>query len=75
LLIEVVRGDDRVLVSHKLSPGAWAGALRFAAHSFQYTGDGSGDVRLRIKAAGPQTSGRFHGAIDNIIVRKDEAKK
>ena len=75
LLIEVLRGDDRVLASHKHSPGAWNGTLQFAAGSFQYTGDGSGDVRLRIKPAGTQTSGRFHGAIDNIIVRKDEAKK
>jgi hypothetical protein len=75
LLIEVLRGDDRVLASHKHAPGAWSGTLKFAASSFQYTGDGSGDVRLRIKPAGPQTSGRFHGAIDNIIVRKDEAKK
>ena len=75
LLIEVLRGDDRVLASHKHWPGAWTGTLQFAAGSFQYTGDGSGDVRLRIKPVGPQTSGRFHGAIDNIIVRKDEAKK
>jgi hypothetical protein len=44
--------------------------MAFAADGFQYTGDGSGDVRLRIKPVGPQTSGRFHGAIDNIIVRK-----
>jgi hypothetical protein len=75
LLIEVLRGDDRVLIGHKLAPGAWTGALQFAAGSFQYTGDGSGDVRLRIKPAGAQTSGRFHGAIDNIIVRKVETKK
>lgn len=75
LLIEVLRGDDRVLLGHKHAPGAWAGTLQFAAGSFQYTGDGSGDVRLRIKPAGPQTSGRFHGEIDNIIVRKVEAKK
>jgi hypothetical protein len=75
LLIEVLRGDDRVLASHKHSPGAWTGTLKFAPGSFRYTGDGSGDVRLRIKPAGPQTSGRFHGAIDNIIVTKVEAKK
>jgi hypothetical protein len=75
LLIEVLRGHDWVLASHKHSPGAWTGTLRFAAGSFRYTGDGSGDIRLRIKPAGSQTSGRFHGAIDNIIVSKDKAKK
>jgi dipeptidyl aminopeptidase/acylaminoacyl peptidase len=72
LLFEVLRGDDRVLISHKHAPGEWTGTPKFAAGSFQYTGDGSGDVRLRIKPAGSQTSGRFHGAIDNIIVRKVE---
>ena len=62
--------------THSVGVGRqYSGTLAFAAGSFQYTGDGSGDVRLRIKPAGPQTSGRFHGAIDNIIVRKDEAKK
>jgi WD40 repeat protein len=75
LLIEVLRGDERVLISHKHAPGVWTGRLKFAAGRFQYTGDGSGDVHLRIKPAGPQTSGRFHGVIDNIIVRKDAAKK
>jgi WD40 repeat protein len=75
LLIEVLRGDDRVLASHKQSPGAWTGIPQFAAGSFRYTGDGSGDVHLRIKPAGQRASGRFHGAIDNIIVRKDEGKK
>src|SRR5262249_29740852 len=69
LLIEVLRGD-RVLASHRHSPGAWTGTMAFAADGFQYTGDGSGNVRLRIKPAVPQTSGRFHGAIDNILVRK-----
>jgi len=75
LLIDVLRGDDRVLASHKLAPGAWTGALQFAAGSFQYTGDGSGTVRLRINPASPKASGRFHGAIDNISVKKVETKK
>jgi hypothetical protein len=74
LLIQVLRGDGRVLASHKHSPGAWTGTMAFAPARFKYTGDGSGDVRLRIKPAGPQTSGRFPGAIDNIIVRKAEGK-
>src|SRR5262249_15858698 len=75
LLIEVLRSDDLVLASHNHAPGAWTGTLQFAAGSLQYTGDGSGDVRLRIKPGSQRPSGRFHGTIDNIIVRKDEAKK
>jgi hypothetical protein len=43
LLIEVLRGDDRVLASHKHSPGAWTGKLQFAAGSFQYS---AGSIRF-----------------------------
>ena len=48
-------------------PGAWAGDITLVADSFEYVGDGSGDVRLRI---GPSAfnSGRFGGTIDNISV-------
>jgi hypothetical protein len=68
LLIQVLRGDNSVLASHTNSPGAWTGNMVFAADGFQYRGDGSGNVRLRIGPAGSLTSGRFQGAIDNIIV-------
>jgi hypothetical protein len=69
LLIEVLRGDNSVLASYTNAPGAWTGSQAFTPASFQYKGDGSGNVRLRIGPAGPLTSGRFHGAIDNVIVR------
>ncbi|MCX6923861.1 MAG: DUF4038 domain-containing protein, partial [Verrucomicrobia bacterium] len=69
LLIQVLRGDNSVLASHTNSPGAWTGNMVFAADGFQYTGDGSGNIRLRIGPAGSLTSGRFQGAIDNIIVK------
>ena len=44
------------------------GLAEFGATAFDYKGDGSGDVRLRIGPAGNKISGRFPGAIDNIIV-------
>ncbi|MCJ7826795.1 MAG: VCBS repeat-containing protein, partial [Demequinaceae bacterium] len=44
LLIEVLRGDNSVLASHTYSPGAWTGNMAFASDSFQYTGDGTGNV-------------------------------
>ncbi|MEI7899639.1 MAG: DUF4038 domain-containing protein [bacterium] len=74
LLIEVLRADNSVLARHTQAPGAWAGKMVFAAAGFSYTGDGSGNVRLRIGPAGTLTSGCFQGAIDNLTVR-DAASK
>lgn len=67
LLIEVLRADGSVLASHTSMPGAWAGNLTMNPDSFQYTGDGSGDVRLRV---GPSNfnSGSFNGAIDDLTL-------
>jgi len=69
LLVEVLRGDNSVLASYTKAPGAWTGSQAFTSASFQYKGDGSGKVRLRIGPAGTMNRGRFHGAIDNVIVR------
>lgn len=65
LLIELLRADNSVLASHVHNPGAWAGNINLLPASFSYTGDGTGDVRLRV---GPSAfnSGRFGGAIDNL---------
>ena len=70
LLIEVLRRDNSVLASTTNAPGAWTGKMTFTPASFQYKGDGSGDIRLRVGPAGTMNSGRFHGAIDNIMVRE-----
>jgi len=43
--------------------------MSFTPASLKYKGDGSGDLRLRIGPAGSMNSGRFHGAIDNIVIR------
>jgi hypothetical protein len=70
LLIEVLRKDGSVLKSFKHAPGAWKGKAEFAAAQFDYQGDGSGAIRLRIGAAGDKTDDRFKGAIDNLIVKE-----
>lgn len=44
------------------------GLAEFGAAAFDYNGDGA--LQIRIDPAGNKTSGRFHGAIDNIIVRE-----
>lgn len=46
------------------------GLAEFGATAFDYNGDGSGALQIRIGPAGNKTSGRFHGAIDNIILRE-----
>ncbi|MEX2186985.1 MAG: lamin tail domain-containing protein [Pirellulales bacterium] len=65
LLVEVLRPNGSVLASYTHLPGAWAGNIVLQPGGFQYVGDGSGDVRLRV---GPSSfnSGRFGGAIDNL---------
>ena len=67
VLIEVLRGDDTVLASYASLPGAWAGDMAFVADSFQYTGDGSGDIRFRISPSNPNV-GRFGAAIDDLTL-------
>jgi hypothetical protein len=70
LIIEVLRKDGSVLKSFKHAPGAWKGQTEFTAVGFDYTGDGSGSLRLRISPEGAAKSGRFAGAIDNLIIKK-----
>ena len=67
ILIEVLRGDGTVLAERTQEPGAWAGEITLSSGSFEYTGDGTGDIRLRIGPSAPG-SGHFGGAIDNVSV-------
>lgn len=69
LIIEVVRADNSVLASTRAFAGTWTGKMTFTPVNLDYTGDGSGDVRLRIGPVHARNSGRFHGAIDNVMVR------
>jgi hypothetical protein len=62
-----------VLASNTYLPGAWSNPananLSAGLHgSFQYVGDGSGVVKLRIGPTPPLNSGFFEGEIDNISV-------
>jgi hypothetical protein len=70
LLIEVLRADNSVLASTTKTHCVWTGKMMFSPESFDYKGDGSGDLRLRIGPAEAGKSGRFHGAIDHIVIRE-----
>lgn len=67
ILIEILRADDSVLAFHTHLPGEWAGLPTLVGGRFEYTGDGSGDVRLRVGPSSPG-SGRFGGTVDNISI-------
>ncbi|MCX6878125.1 MAG: DUF4038 domain-containing protein [Verrucomicrobia bacterium] len=74
LRVEVLRADNTTLASNIHQPGAWSNPananLGAGKHgTFQYVGDGSGVVKLRIGPTAPYTSGRFEGEIDNIILK------
>ena len=68
LLVEVLRKDGTVLKSVEHAPGAWNGKAEFAAARFDYQGDGSGAIRLRIGPSGNKSDDRFKGAIDNLTL-------
>ncbi|MEZ5325169.1 MAG: PSD1 and planctomycete cytochrome C domain-containing protein [Verrucomicrobiales bacterium] len=71
LQIDILRADGSILASFMHSPGAWSGtkdSQKLSPASFPYTGDGSGEVKIRLTSATPG-SGRFGGAIDNFSIR------
>ena len=70
LSVEVLRKDGTRLKMFQHASGAWNGRAEFRAAHFEYQGDGSGAIRLRIGPAGNKADGRFRGAIDNIVVRE-----
>src|SRR6185503_1662549 len=59
MVIDILRGDNSVLASYTSQPGAWASAQTFAPAKFEYVGDGTGPVRLRVSPL--VAAGRFAG--------------
>jgi fibronectin-binding autotransporter adhesin len=75
LIVKLLRGDNTVLATHSVLPGAWvtgADAQDLSPYSFSYVGDGSGPVRLEVSTVNP-TADRFGGAIDNVSIFSDVA--
>lgn len=73
LLVELLRAlDNTVLHSFTHLPGAWpggAGSFDLDLVTFNYTGDGTGDLIIRIGPGGTAgSSNRFGGAIDNVTL-------
>lgn len=67
IVVELLRSDGSTLTKQAVTPGKWKRRHRVTNHTFQYEGDGSGDVRFRISPA--FTGGvRFYGAIDALQI-------
>lgn len=69
LKIQLLRADNTVAVEFSHKPGAYAGASTMTPVSFNYTGDGTGSLRVRI-APLLVNSTRFGGAIDELSIAK-----
>lgn len=65
LRINLLRGDNSILASSVVAPGAWQGVQTFSQAYFSYVGDGSGPIRLQMRSETPN-NGRFSGAVDNM---------
>lgn len=72
LVVDVLRANNSVLASTTFQPGAWANVMAFSNVNFQYTGDGSGDIRLRVRAL-IGNDVYFGGAIDNLTLSSNPA--
>ena len=66
IVVEIVRDDGSLLAAFPQRTVAWSGRQVFARVAFDYAGDGSGPVRLRIRPLA--RDGRFGGAIDDVRV-------
>lgn len=76
-LIQLLRSDGSILKTHKVTSTPWEGAAAFTERSFDYIGDGSGNLRIRVQPVPnselevsplPRGAARFLGAISNIRV-------
>ena len=69
-VIELLNSLDSVVATKTVSPDAWAGSETLKAYSFTYAGDGTGDVRVRIRAlpSVDTTAWNFVGAVDNLSI-------
>lgn len=68
LVFQVLNPSDAIVATWTYFPSGWAGTNDFQPASFSYTGDGSGDIRIKIfdNAGG----GRFGGGVDDLVISK-----
>ena len=71
LVVSLLRANGSTVASTSQLAGAWNGTSTaqdaMTSRTFVYTGDGTGDVRIKVANINPSAD-RFGGAIDNIVV-------
>ena len=71
LVVSLLRANGTTVASTTQLAGAWNGTSTaqdaMTSRTFVYTGDGTGDVRIKVANINPSAD-RFGGAIDNIVV-------
>lgn len=64
--VRVFNGSGDV-ASFTTTVTAWAGNMLFADKSFQYVGDGTGDIQIELSPSNPGV-GRFNAAVDDFSI-------
>ena len=70
VMVNILRKDGSVLASHSSTPGAWKSgknANNYQLRTFDYTGDGTGQIRVHLRPF-PLHTGRFGGALDDLKI-------
>jgi hypothetical protein len=70
VVVDIIRTNDTLLQSYTYKPGAWAGFPTLTSTSFNYTGDGTGNIRIRVKSL-LSAADRFGGCVDDIMIFTD----
>lgn len=71
LIVEILRTNDTILQSYTYYPGEWAGFPTLTTTSFNYAGDGTGNIRVRIKTLFSSVD-RFGGCVDDIMISTND---
>ncbi len=75
VLVRLLREDGSVAHRFVAQPGSWADAgsqSTFAPFDFEYRGDGTGNLRIRIESSTHEN--RFGGAIDRLSIAEADHK-
>ncbi|MDP6445981.1 MAG: DUF1553 domain-containing protein, partial [Pirellulaceae bacterium] len=74
VIVRLRRKDGSLLLKRELKSAPWSRQPKYRPHIIAYTGDGSGAVTIEVSPT-PLLSGRFGGAIDDIVLRDQEQRE